>query len=199
MTVAELKSLIQDREGLAPERYWLTWSSRVMEDAKKLSDYNLKNWQLLILNTRHVGGMFFGTCGAAPREKSRPRRAATTQADPAHKTTGKVGSLHWQSSATAAAVPSSNSGSTRAASQSMVRQKQGGGSSQVRQRSVGIRNVGNTCYLASAMQGLHSLPEFVADLSALRKSLYPQSQQRCAVEEHYPVYQGIVELFDQMS
>jgi len=55
--VAELKRMIQDRDGLSPDQYRLIWAGRVMEDAKKLADYKLQNLQAVQLVMRYKGGM----------------------------------------------------------------------------------------------------------------------------------------------
>merc|ERR1719487_2968476 len=55
--VAELKRMIQDKDGLSPEQYRLIWAGRVMEDAKKLADYKLQNLQAVQLVMRYKGGM----------------------------------------------------------------------------------------------------------------------------------------------
>jgi len=55
--VAELKRMIQDKDGISPEQFRLLCSARVMQDGKKLADYNLQNLQVLQLVTRYKGGM----------------------------------------------------------------------------------------------------------------------------------------------
>jgi large subunit ribosomal protein L40e len=66
LTVAELKTIIQDKEGIPPDQQRLIWASKQLEDDKTMSDYNINRMTSnvpLWLVLRLRGGMHQETSG----------------------------------------------------------------------------------------------------------------------------------------
>jgi hypothetical protein len=63
LLVAEVKSIIQDREGIPPDQQRLTIGSTQLEDSRILLDYNIKSCTIIHLVLRLRGGMYHETSG----------------------------------------------------------------------------------------------------------------------------------------
>jgi uncharacterized ubiquitin-like protein YukD len=55
-TVAKLKQLITDKEGLPAEQQRIIWAGKQLEDEKKLSDYSITDGSTVMLVLRLRGG-----------------------------------------------------------------------------------------------------------------------------------------------
>jgi len=49
--------MIQDKDGVKPDLQRLHYAAKVLEDSKKLADYNVQNLQVVHLFARSIGGM----------------------------------------------------------------------------------------------------------------------------------------------